>query len=105
MNEVLKIAEGSTEDVDFQLLVDGAVQDLTGATIELILNDYNGFVIDTSGDTSLVDGPTGKVRYSPDAADLVSTKSPYSARWKITKGGKVSFFPSNAPDIWEIQKP
>lgn len=97
-----QLTEGDTSNLDFQLFQAGVVADLSGATVVLILKDKTGATVDTTTDTSLVDGLTGKVRYIPDAADLVSTKSPYTAHWKITIAGKDTYFPSGEAELWEV---
>jgi hypothetical protein len=96
--------EGWTVPLDFQLKDDNVAVNLTGMTVALVLQDNNGVVITPAGTTSIFDAVTGKVRFSPAAADLVASKSPYTARWKVTDGaGKVAFFPSGTDDVWIVR--
>jgi hypothetical protein len=100
----IEIVEGWTGDLDFQLKSDNVAVNLTGTTVGLILQDSNGVVITPGGTTSIVDPVLGKVRFSPAVGDLVASKSPYNARWKVTDGvGKVVFFPSGADDVWIVR--
>jgi hypothetical protein len=72
-------------------------------TVTLELRDRAGLVINTTGNVSVVDAPTGKVRYSADSGDLVAANGPYRARWKVVDGAsKVSYFPSGEHDVWKI---
>ena len=100
-----ELVEGWTEVVDFQLKSDGVVVNLTGGTVELVLKGNDGLAVDTAGNTAILDAANGKVRYTPDAADLTAAKSPYSARWKVTLSAKVSFFPSGGADEWIVRSP
>jgi len=101
---VTEIVEGWTEPLEWLLLNDGAApsQPLTG-TIEPIIKDANGIVVDVTGDSAIVDAATWKVRYTPDAADF--TVGTYTIRWQITQGGAVFFFPNGAPDIIRVYRP
>jgi hypothetical protein len=76
---------------------------LTGAAVVLEMRDINGALVDTSGDVAVTDVALGKVSYTPDAADFVSTKGQYYARWKVTISGQVQFFPSAEPDTWTVR--
>jgi hypothetical protein len=99
----IKVVEGWTAALDFQLMADGVAQNLTGMTVTLELRDRAGLVINTTGNVSVVDAPTGKVRYSADSGDLVAANGPYRARWKVVDGAsKVSYFPSGEHDVWKI---
>lgn len=102
----VELVAGWTGPLDFQLLADGAPQNLTGMAVEMLLKTSGGDIIDTSGDLALLDAPAGKVRFSPDPADLVATASPLVSRFKVTDGlGKVVFFPSGEPDDWKVRAP
>ena len=97
MSGDFEIVEGWTGDLDFQLNADGSPQNLTGMTVELILKKSDGEPIDTAGDVSVFDAVEGKVRYSPDPAELQSGASPLTVRWKVTDGvGKIVYWPSGA---------
>lgn len=97
------LVAGTTIDIVYQLLIDDEVPGTSLAgTVELILTEkITGAVLETSGDASISDASTWKVKYSPDSADLV--KGIYYAHWKVTDGGgKISFFPDGPGDIWYV---
>ena len=105
----LDIVEGWTQDLEFQLKSDGVAVDLTGiltANVTLILTNADGTSVTTTSDISISDATNGKVKYSPDAGDLLAVNSPLSARFKVIDAdGKIVFFPSAAPDKWTVYKP
>lgn len=91
---------GQTEPVEQQLTRNGVAENLTGATVELIL--WRGAVtINTAADVTAYDVALGKVRYTPDWDDL--TPGVYQARWKVTKGSSIGFFPDGPADIWTVR--
>jgi hypothetical protein len=95
--------EGQTEPIIHQLLNEGEPVAIQGMMVELVLQKRDGIAINTSGKiTNLDDGTEpnrGKVRYSPDAADLTKAGSPYFVRWKVTDvGGKIAFWSNAAAD-------
>lgn len=99
----IEVVEGWTGPIDVQLQADGIPPNLTGATVDLILKGKDDNAVTTSGNVTIIDAGAAKVRYLPDAADLVAAKSPYRARYKVTDGiGKIVFFPSDRPDAWKV---
>ena len=60
--------------------------------------------IDTSGGAiTILDAPTGRVRYSPPPALFDATRSPYVARWRVVDAAaRVSFWPNGEADHWLI---
>jgi BppU N-terminal domain len=71
------VVEGQTEPIDVQLLADARPVDLTGTTTTLVLRDKDGTEVDTSGGViTVLDAPTGKLRYSPPASLFDATLSP-----------------------------
>lgn len=103
MPSKVTIIEGTTTALEFQLLENGSAINLTGATVELILTDKDGTAVTTTSDITVTSATTGTVTYSPDAADLDSSKSPYRARWKITdSGGTISYVPTGHRDEWSV---
>ena len=94
----VEIVSGWTGVMDFRLKADGAALVLTGMTVALILIKSDGTLIDTAGDTSVLDAADGKVRYSPDVGVLVTAASPIRMRWKVTdSSGRVVYHPSGRP--------
>ena len=103
---MLEIVEGWTGPVDMQLKKNGAPVDLTGCTVSLILRGSDGVAIDTAADVSVLEVATGKVRYLPDAEDLVAAKTPHWARFKVTDASsKNVFFPSDRAMRWTVYQP
>lgn len=105
MAKLLEIVEGWTEELGpFTLKADGAAVDLSDMTVALILRNRNGQSVTVEGTTRISDTPTdGQVYYTPDGADLLNAKSPYSLRWEVTDGaGRVVFFPNGAPDTISV---
>lgn len=99
----LDLTAGQTEPIDYLLEADGAPVNLSGMTVELVLHRPNGDLVDVAGDVTTEDAAAGRVRYSPDAADLAPGH--YLARWKVTDGGgKVGYFPRGAPLAWSVWK-
>lgn len=102
----VSLVEGWTGPLDFALKANGAAQDLTGATVVLILSKRDGVAVDTAADVSIIDAAAGTVRYAPDATDLTYADNPYRARFKVTDGaGKITFFPSGEADKWTVYRP
>jgi uncharacterized phiE125 gp8 family phage protein len=100
----LKLVEGHTGVIDETLKSNGEAVNLTGMTVELVLQTALGALVDTAGDVTVPTPAEGVVRYTPDAADLLATQTPHVARWKVTDGnGRVVFFPSDAGEVWEVQ--
>ncbi len=93
--------EGTARRV-FQLTDNDVPADLAGATVELVLKTRAGVSIDTVGDVEVVEEAAAQVGYNPDAGDMTVANSPLSARFKVTKGGKVAFYPNGTPDRWEV---
>jgi uncharacterized phiE125 gp8 family phage protein len=98
----LKLVEGWSSPIDETLKSDGVAVDLTGMTVELLLQKADGSLVDTTGDVSVVTPGSGLVRYTPDAADLLAADSPHVARWKVTNAGKVTYFPNEAGEVWDV---
>ena len=75
---------------------------MAGMSAELILKTADGTTLATTGDISIVDETNWRVRYSPDAADLVAGS--YRGRFKVTDvDGKVVYFPSKVWDQWIVR--
>jgi hypothetical protein len=98
------IVAGTTSDVRFQLLEAGSPINLLACTVQLLLSDRLGTVIADPGTVSITDSDEGRVALTPSSTVVFdATKSPYTARWKITDGsGKISYVPTGHRDIWEI---
>ncbi len=107
-----ELVEGWTAPLDFQLkLVDPQTKvatdfDLTGLALPAIrAHNQTGSVIPLVGLMTIVDLVTGKIRFTPDAADLVKALSPYFVRFEIADvNGKLAFWPNNIAMEWVIRK-
>jgi hypothetical protein len=89
---------GETKIGPFILTVAGAKLDLTGKTVELVLRDNAGSIVDTT-DKVLVDADqtanTGHLYWTPATDDVSHEKSPYLLHVKVTTGDDPPlFFPS-----------
>ena len=90
----LTLVQGHTGVIDETLKANGVVVDLTGMTVELVLQTANGGLLPTGGNVIVPTPAAGLVRYTPDAQDLLAQDTPHVARWKVTDGlGGVVFFP------------
>jgi hypothetical protein len=105
MAVVVELTEGWTGDLDFWLATGAGPYALQGGDlVSLILKTQDGRPVDTVGNVSIVPpGSDGRVRYSPDAGDLLAKNSPYLARWKLTTGGRVVFFPNGREMAWLVR--
>jgi uncharacterized phiE125 gp8 family phage protein len=100
----LTLVQGHTGVIDETLKANGVAVDLTGMTVALMLQTANGVLVDTSSNVMIPSPLSGLVRYTPDPGDLLAQDTPHVARWKVTDGlGAVSFFPSDAGDVWVVQ--
>ena len=104
----LEITEGWTAPIDYQLLDDGVAVDHTGFTVALILKDAFGGAPSTTstGEVAYLTSTDAKVRYQPSSGDLRASRSPYTARFKVTDGaGKIAFYPQGAAERWDVIAP
>jgi len=105
MATTFELVAGWTAPVDAFLLQDGETPStsLSGSTIALVLRKTeDGSLLDTSGDVAIQDADAWRVRYSPDASDLVPGK--YKGRFKVTdSGGKIGYYPSAEWDTWIVR--
>lgn len=105
------LVEGWTERIVETLTTDGAVQNLTGLTVSLLLYDNEDVLLGeyVSPKVGVVSAAAGTVFFDPGAGDLLAADTPHSVRWKVTDGaGKAAYWPSgqgDAPVIWHVNKP
>lgn len=101
----VEIVAGWTGPLDFALKADGEAINLAGITVTLTLTGNDAVAVDTTGHVSILTAADGTVRYIPHlATDLVASKSPYKARWKLVDGtGAIVYVPSGAArDEWKV---
>lgn len=98
------LVEGWTEPVDATLIADGSPFNGTGVTASLLLRDRLGAEVDVTGKVAWISAAAGTIRYSPAVDDLKESGSPYSARWKVTAGGKDAYFPNKEADVWTVRR-
>lgn len=98
------IVEGSSNDLEFQLLEAGAPISLSGLIVTLLLEDRTGTTVSSPGTVTVTDAATGKVKLTPtNSSVFVAADGPYYARWKLVDGtGKISFVPTSNRDVWNI---
>lgn len=100
---LVTLAELSTVAMTFQLLMGGQPFNLSGCSIQLLINDNTGAPLPLTGTTTIVDAPNGKVSFSPGTSDLLASHSPYRARFIVTDStGKLIPFPNGYRDEWDI---
>jgi hypothetical protein len=101
---IYDIVEGSTNDLNFQLLDNGAPIDLTGITVTLLLENRKGAQVPSPGTVAIVTVDEGKVKLTPTNSNVfVAENGPYYARWKLVDDfNKVSYVPSSNRDVWQI---
>lgn len=91
----VEFVEGWTGPLDFQLLNDGAAQDLTNMTVTGQARNRLNTLVDLSSDVSVISATDGTVRLTPDAVDFDSVYSPYELRFKVVDATTATvFFPS-----------
>lgn len=98
------LVEGWTEPIDQTLLADGVAIDGTGWTVELQLTDGNDKPVEYSGTSNWLVAADGTARFQPAAGDLLASRSPYRARWKVNALGKIAYFPNAEGDKWTVRK-
>jgi hypothetical protein len=91
----VEFVEGWSGPLDFELLNDGAAQDLTTMTVTGQARNRLNALVDLSSDVTVITATDGKVRMTPDTGDFQSEDSPYELRFKVVDAGlAVVFFPS-----------
>lgn len=99
---VLELTEGWTEPFACILKRSGVAQDLTGLTITAVVKDADRATVDFVGNVAVTGTLTGEVTVSPDASDF--TAGNYTLRFKCLDGaGKVSYYPSRAPNRIKVR--
>jgi hypothetical protein len=101
----IDLVEGWTAPLDFVLKADGVAVNLTGQDVTLVLNTAAGVAIDTSADVQVVEAASGRVRYTPAVGAIRNADGPLKARWRVSDGGAVVFFPAGVPDQWRVYLP
>ncbi len=98
------IVEGSSNNVQFQLLDNGVPIDLSSLTVTLLLEDRTGTVVSSPGTVTVTDAANGKVQLTPTSTSVfVASNGPYYARWKLVDVfNKVAFVPTSTRDVWAI---
>jgi len=96
--------EGWTAPVLYQLLKNGLSFDATGMTVELILRSHAGVEVAEVGPCAWSDASQSIVQYTPAAADLLRANSPLSARFKVTAGLQVAYFPRSDGEEWVVHR-
>lgn len=101
----VEFVEGWTGPLDFQLLNDGAAQNLSGLTITGQAINRLRQTVDLSSDVSQLSATGGTVRMRPDTGDFPAADSPYELRFKcVDAATDTVFFPSGEA-IYLIVRP
>jgi hypothetical protein len=99
------LIEGWTAPLRFQLTIDDAPFNASGMSVELILRGKDGVEVAEVGATTFSTPATSIVTYTPNANDLQAAKSPMRARFKVTSGSEVAFYPRGEADEWIVRRP
>jgi len=81
------IVVGDTATFQLTARKDGAIWDISGATVSLRLRKPDGTVL-TPLDASITDGPAGVARYTTDT-DLLDSVGDWRRQWTVSKSGVV----------------
>ena len=83
---------------------DGTAQDLTGATVKFSMEHANGKIKVNEGACTIVDAPTGQVKYSWQTGDT-DTPGTYRGEFHVTglSGGE-AIFPSEGYITVEVDE-
>jgi hypothetical protein len=92
----IEIVEGWTSPIDFVLTVNGTTpaSSMEGISVELILHDASGNIIDTTDKVDVSDIDAWIVQWSPDPGDVVP--GVYSVRVKLYDSLQFASFVPNA---------
>ena len=98
-----RIISGTTSAIPFQIIDAGVPVDLTAATVALLLADKTGTTVSSPGTITTTNATEGRVTLTPaNSSVFVASNGPYAARWRVTIGGLISYYPEGPRDIWEI---
>ena len=102
MSTTHEVVAGQTSVYDIDLKDDDATPSGTLAgTVELIIKNQAGTQLAFTGDVTIQNAATWRVRLSPDAGDFVA--GIYRGRVKVTDDdGKIAYFPSAKYDVWIV---
>ena len=99
-----ELVEGWTETIRQTLKDDGVAVNGTGLTLGLELHDREGGAVETGGGkTAWSTQVSGIAGFTPAAEDLVATRGPYKARWVVTSGSTVVYYPNGEADVWKVR--
>lgn len=106
MAELFTITEGWTRELSFTLLSQGSVVDLSDLDVVPVIKTKAGKALTIPPEKYRVDDDptTGKVYWTPVAADLKAANTPYSIHWKVTGDDGVIFYPSGDADTIAVAK-
>lgn len=106
---IAHFVEGWTSPIEYQLYHRDpqtgveATFNATGFGAAIVLKNRLGVAVDVSGDVTWAAEATSKIRYTPDAADLVAADGPYTVHFKVTDGGgAISYYPQDDPLRWIV---
>ena len=97
--------EDETGGQDFVLYDANGIYNGTGATVELVLIDRAGSVVDTTSKANWLVSADGTVRVLLNVGDVKAAQSPYSATFMVTLSGKTYAFPNKPHELeWRVWK-
>lgn len=102
----LPLVEGWTDTITYQLIANDLPYPLIGtATTTFLLYDNTDTPVTIAGVLSTLTASTGVVSYTPAAADLKASLSPYKVRFAVSIGTDTAFFPQDLAETWIVRKP
>lgn len=105
MAEAPGYVEGWTEAIEYDLKhgETPAVFDAGGMSLDLVLTNARGQVVDYAGVVEWANQSQSRARFRPAAGDFIARNGPYRARWIVTdSGGDLTPFPEGPGLIWNI---
>lgn len=98
------VTEGWTEPIAYTLYADGAIYNLTGATVTLRAWDYAGNPLTLSGSVVVTSASLGQLEFRPASGDLLAANSPMKVRFRVSLGGYVFDWPNAEAETWVVRK-
>ena len=97
-----EFTEGWTAPIEYDLLNDGASFDGSGMTPGIALMDKDGKSVPVAGSVEWAAASLSRIRFNPDANDLLAAKSPYTVHFRVTDALRTATYPQGEGFIWNI---
>jgi hypothetical protein len=94
--------EGELDERVFTLSENGAVMDLSGAQVSVVLRPAARIGGKRIYPAVIVSASEGKVGWTPFENQLKASESPYTMRFRVALGSIVKHVPFPASDTWTV---